>query len=107
MLLSVNLPDAESDALVGKKTLVVRFGKAKISRLYITLLIMTYSILPLLVTAGLPVKVALVVALPFPLAIYLIGLIIKKNTDFSRLAFFSIGLLMATAVFEALVLVIL
>ncbi len=109
MLLSVHLPDADSDAIVGKKTLVVRFGKTKISRLYMTLLVTTYLILPLLVIAGLPVEVALAAALPSPLAIYLIGLVAKKpdTADYSRLAFFSIGLLMATAVFEALVLVIL
>ena len=54
MLLSVNFPDAEGDAAVNKRTLVVKFGRQRAGRLFVGALALAYGMLPLLIWLGLP-----------------------------------------------------
>jgi 1,4-dihydroxy-2-naphthoate octaprenyltransferase len=68
MVLIIGLPDAVADAAVGKRTLVVRLGKARAARLYVLVLMGTYAGLPLLIWAGLPYMVAGAIVLGLPLA---------------------------------------
>ncbi|MDX1664138.1 MAG: prenyltransferase [Candidatus Promineifilaceae bacterium] len=63
MLLAIEFPDALGDAAVGKRTLVVRLGPEAAAKLLVTLLALVYVALPLLVVAGLPPLVALLLAL--------------------------------------------
>jgi 1,4-dihydroxy-2-naphthoate polyprenyltransferase len=70
MLLAIELPDAAGDALVGKRTLVVRLGGARAAALLRAVLIAVYGSIPLLLRAGLPpVAGALGAALSLPVAI--------------------------------------
>lgn len=63
MLMLIEFPDADGDAAVGKDTLVVRLGGARAARLVQIALVAFYLLLPLLVNAGLPGRVALSVGL--------------------------------------------
>ncbi len=104
MLLSVNFPDAAGDALVGKRTLVVIFGAARASRLFVAALALGYLLLPALVRLGLPALPALAVLLSLPIALWQVWRIRRgAATDpalWDGLAFWSIGLLMAAALLE-------
>jgi 1,4-dihydroxy-2-naphthoate octaprenyltransferase len=104
MLLAINFPDAAGDAVVGKRTLVVRRGAAWAARLYVLVLLAAYAMLPLLVAAGLPALVALAVCLPLPLAVWQgwrMGRGAWANPpQWGSLAFWSVGLLMGTAAAE-------
>ncbi len=68
--LSVNFPDAVSDARTGKQTLVVRRPDFAM-RLYRLALLGAYAAAPLMLLAGLPGLVALAVLIPAPLAVWL------------------------------------
>jgi 1,4-dihydroxy-2-naphthoate octaprenyltransferase len=70
MLMSINLPDAAGDAAAGKRTLVVRLGKASAARLHILSLMLAYVPLLPLVWAGLPAVVGAAVALSLPVALW-------------------------------------
>lgn len=104
MVLAINLPDAAGDAVVGKRTLVVRRGAAGAARLYVLVLVAAYGVLPLLVAAGLPGLVALAICLPLPLAVWQgwrMGRGAWANpAEWSSLGFWSVGLLMGTAAVE-------
>lgn len=111
MLLSVNFPDAVGDALVDKRTLVVIFGPQSTSALYLLVLIMPYLLLPLLVWLGLPAAAAFAVLLTLPLAAWQ-GWRIGRGAAvdpmrWEALAFWSIGLLLAAALLETAVFLIL
>ena len=67
MLLSVNFPDAEGDASVDKRTLVVKFGRQRAGRLFVGALALAYGLLPLLIWLGLPPLAAGAVLLTLPL----------------------------------------
>ncbi len=69
--LSVNFPDAVSDARTGKQTLVVRHPELAM-RLYRLALLGAYAATPLMLLAGLPGLVALAVLIPAPLAAWLL-----------------------------------
>ena len=109
MLLSVNFPDAVGDARVGKQTLVVIFGPARSGRFFVGALALAYLLLPLLVLAGLPGQVALVVLLTSPIAAWQAWRIRRgaatDSAAWDALGFWSIGLLMAAALLEAVVFV--
>lgn len=104
MLVSVNFPDAVGDALVNKRTLVVSLGPTRGAKLFVAALAAAYLSLPVLVWAGLPAAVALAVSLMLPIALWQ-GWRIRHGaaTDprqWSGLAFWSIGLLLGSAVLE-------
>ncbi len=107
MLLSVNFPDAAGDALVSKRTLVVIYGPQRTSTLFLAALACPYLLLPLLVWVGLPLAVALAVLLTLPLAAWQAWRIRHgAATDPARwtaLAFWSIALLLTTALLETAV----
>lgn len=65
----MNVPDTESDAAAGKKTLVVRLGVASSIRLHAVLQYGTYASLPLLWGLGMEGSIALAVLLTAPVAI--------------------------------------
>jgi 1,4-dihydroxy-2-naphthoate octaprenyltransferase len=104
MILVINFPDAASDRRAGKPTLVVRLGATRAARLHPALLALAYLSLPLLVAWGLPWAVALAVVLSLPLGVWLAVEVRRAHNggraDWSRPAFWSIGLLMGTAVLE-------
>ena len=104
MLLAVEFPDAAGDRQAGKRNLVVRWGGRGAARLYAALLVAAYTLLPLLVWAGLPEINALLFALLSPLALWLIWRISRGDWQNPRrwngLAFFSIVLLMGSATLQ-------
>lgn len=106
MIISVNLPDAAGDRQVDKHTLVVRLGPAGASRLYIGSLAAAYLSLPLLVLLGLPPLVALAALLPLPLALWQAYRMARgawaDPAAWNSLAFWSIGLLIASGGLEVL-----
>jgi len=92
MLLAIELPDAAGDAATGKRTLVVRLGAPAAARLYAALTIATLL--------GLPVRVALVTAIPAPLALFRVVRMLAEHRDpaaFERVTFFAVFLLVATS----------
>ncbi|MBP6786037.1 MAG: prenyltransferase [Candidatus Promineofilum sp.] len=101
MILVINFPDAAGDRQTGKRTLVVRLGAARAARLHTALLATAYLSLPLLVGAGLPALAAWAVLLPLPLAAWLTWRMVRGGwrdpAAWNGLAFWSIGLLMASA----------
>ena len=104
MLLSVNFPDAEGDATVNKRTLVVKFGRQRAGGLFVVALALAYGMLPVLIWLGLPPLAAGAVLLTLPLAIWQIWRIHRgaasDPTQWNALAFWSIGLLMSTTMLE-------
>ena len=98
-----------SGASVGKQTLVVIFGPARSGRFFVGALALAYLLLPLLVLAGLPGQVALVVLLTSPIAAWQAWRIRRgaatDSAAWDALGFWSIGLLMAAALLEAVVFV--
>lgn len=104
MLISVNFPDVAGDAQVDKRTLVVVIGPREGARLFLTALVLAYGVLPVLVMAGLPLRVALAVLLTLPIALWQAWRIRRgAATDpslWDGLAFWSIGLLMSAALLE-------
>ncbi len=105
MLLSVHLPDAEGDEAVGKRTLVVRMGRPHAARLYLVALTLAYLLLLPLVWAGLPGTVAVAILLTLPVALWQMRRVARgawaMPTQWNSLAFWSVALLIATAVLEA------
>lgn len=104
MIQVINFPDAAGDAQVGKRTLVVRLGQDRAVALYLVLFGLAYGSLPLLVWWGLPLLAATAVLLPLPLALWLAWQMHRfRQTGLARwnsLGFWSVGLLMGTAVLE-------
>jgi 1,4-dihydroxy-2-naphthoate octaprenyltransferase len=109
--LAIEIPDREGDAAVGKRTLVVRLGRARSARLLIAAMAMAYLSVPILVLLGLPPLVALAVLLPLPLAAWqawrLAGGAWSRAQSWNSLAFTSIALLMGTAALEAIAFLVL
>jgi 1,4-dihydroxy-2-naphthoate octaprenyltransferase len=106
MMLSVEYPDLEGDALTGKRTLVVRWGRQGAARAYLLALGLAYLSLPLLVTAGMPKLVVVAVALISPVAMMQAWRIRRGDyadpARWNLLAFYSVVLLMGTALAEIL-----
>jgi 1,4-dihydroxy-2-naphthoate octaprenyltransferase len=106
MVISVNLPDAAGDRKVDKRTLVIRFGPGGAACLYLICLALAYGTLPILVQLGLPLLVAQAVILPLPVALwqaYRIGRGAWTDPSaWNSLAFWSIALMILSAVLEAL-----
>lgn len=104
MLLSVHFPDADGDAAAGKRTLVVRLGRVNAARLYIISLALAYLLLVPLVWAGVPAEVTVAIALSLPLALWQIRRMAREEwtapSNWNSLAFWSVALLVGTAVLE-------
>jgi 1,4-dihydroxy-2-naphthoate octaprenyltransferase len=104
MILVINIVDAAGDQQVRKRTLVIRLGAEQAVRLYLGLLLTAYGLLPVLVLAGLPLLAAAAVLLPLPLALWQAWRMARgkwRNVSlWDSLAFWSIGLLMGTALLE-------
>ncbi len=104
MILVINMHDAAGDAVVGKRTLVIRLGDERAVRLYLSLLPLAYGVLPLLVLAGLPAAAALALLAVSPIAVWQWIRMARgqwaDESAWNSLAFWSIGLLMASALAE-------
>lgn len=104
MLISVNFPDVVGDARVNKRTLVVIIGPQQGARLFLTALVLAYALLPILIAAGLPGRVALSVLLTLPIALWQAWRIRRgaatDPTYWNGLAFWSIGLLLSAALMQ-------
>jgi 1,4-dihydroxy-2-naphthoate octaprenyltransferase len=106
MILGINFPDAAGDWQTDKYTLVIRLGAARAARLYLFVLALAYLSLPLLRAGGVPLPAVLAVLALSPLAAwqaYRMGRGDWKNPPaWDSLAFWSIALLMGTAVLVVL-----
>ncbi|MEJ7603221.1 MAG: prenyltransferase [Kofleriaceae bacterium] len=102
MLLAIEFPDAASDQATGKRTLVVRLGATRAAWLYVALTLAAYAWLPLAVLFGLPLHVALVAALPAPVALWRVIRIAdhRDPAAFERLTLFAVALLVMTSAAE-------
>jgi 1,4-dihydroxy-2-naphthoate octaprenyltransferase len=104
MLLAIEVPDAAGDRAVGKRTLVVRLGTERATRLYMLTVAAAYASLPVLAAAGLPKALALAAAVPAPVALWRITR--TRAGDFRRperwesVTFWAVALLVGTAVVE-------
>jgi 1,4-dihydroxy-2-naphthoate octaprenyltransferase len=106
MILVINFPDAAGDRQESKRTLVIRLGATGAVRLYLALISVAYLSLPLLVWAGLPPTAALALTIPLPLAVWQCLRMWRgdwqKPAAWNSLGFWSIGLLMGSAMLETL-----
>jgi 1,4-dihydroxy-2-naphthoate octaprenyltransferase len=104
MLLAIEFPDAAGDAAVGKRTLVVRLGAPAAARLYATVTIVAFGVLPLCALAGLPPRVAFAPLALAPVALWQAWRVARGDyRDPSRwesVAFWSVALLVASAIAE-------
>lgn len=105
MIISVNLPDADGDRIVKKRTLVVWLGRRKAGRIYILVLALAYLSLPVLVRLGLPALAVAGVMIPLPLAGWLALRMVRgawgKPGEWNSMAFWTIGLLVSSGALAA------
>ena len=109
MLLAIEFPDAAGDAATGKRTLVVRLGAPGAARLYQAITVAAFAWLPIAVLLGLPPRIALVAAIPAPLALWRVARI-GEHADpraYERLTFAAVALLVATSAAELAAVVVL
>jgi 1,4-dihydroxy-2-naphthoate polyprenyltransferase len=106
MLLAIEFPDAVGDAATGKRTLVVRLGGAWAARLYVLVIAAAYLTLPLWVSLGLPPRFAIAAATTSPLAAWQVTRVAggawREPDRWESVAFWSVVLLVSTAVVELL-----
>jgi 1,4-dihydroxy-2-naphthoate octaprenyltransferase len=106
MLLAVEFPDASADREAGKRNLVVRLGPALAARLYLTLLLLAFALLPLLWMAGLPRLVIGALAALSPLGLWQAWRTLRGDwrdpARWGLFAFGSIALLVAASLAELL-----
>jgi 1,4-dihydroxy-2-naphthoate octaprenyltransferase len=111
MLLAVEFPDEAGDAVVGKRTLVVRLGATRAAGLYVAALVLAYALLPLWSRLGVPTSVVRVLLLVLPLAAWLGWRVIRGDyrdrAQWDKLAFGSATLVALSALLEAAVYVVL
>jgi 1,4-dihydroxy-2-naphthoate octaprenyltransferase len=104
MLLTIELPDAASDAAHGKRTLVVRRGAEWAARRAAASLVVTFGSLPVLVLLGLPPLIALFAGLSAPLGLWqalrLWRGAFREPRHWESLALCSVALLATTTVAE-------
>jgi 1,4-dihydroxy-2-naphthoate octaprenyltransferase len=106
MLLAIEFPDAAGDAATGKRTLVVLLGGPWAARLYVLVVAAAYLTLPLWVSCGLPPRIAIAASTTSPLAAWQVirvaGGAWRERGRWNSVAFWSVALLIATAVAELL-----
>jgi 1,4-dihydroxy-2-naphthoate octaprenyltransferase len=99
MLIAIEFPDEAGDVAAGKRTLVVRLGAARAAKLYAAITAAAF-VWPLLALAlGLPARVALLMLVPAPIALWRI-LRLRDHADrdaFERLTFFAVFLVVVTS----------
>lgn len=104
MLLTIELPDAASDAALGKRTLVVRHGAEWGARSGAGVVIASFCALPLFVPFGLPWQIAAVATLPAALGAWHAARLLRgafhEPKNFGSLAFCSVALLAGTTLAE-------
>jgi len=104
MLLAVEFPDEAGDAVVGKRTLIVRIGAGWSAVLYVAALTLAYALLPVWGWLGLPPSAALALAIVFPLALWLAARVVRGEYRmpryWNRLAFGSAALMFISALLE-------
>jgi 1,4-dihydroxy-2-naphthoate octaprenyltransferase len=99
MLLAIEFPDAVGDALTGKRTLVVKLGARPAALLYVVITLLAFVWPVIAYACGLPGHVAALMAVPSPIAIWLI-VRIADHADasaFERLTFWAVFLLVSTS----------
>jgi 1,4-dihydroxy-2-naphthoate octaprenyltransferase len=101
MLLAIELPDAAGDAATGKRTLVVRLGALTGARLYASLTITAFAVLPLLAQGVLPPRVAIAPLALAPLAIWQAARVVRGGyadpARWDSVAFWAVALLAGSA----------
>jgi 1,4-dihydroxy-2-naphthoate octaprenyltransferase len=101
MLLAIELPDAAGDAATGKRTLVVRLGALTGARLYASLTIAGFAMLPLLAQGVLPPRVAIAPLALAPLAIWQASRVVRGGyadpARWDSVAFWAVALLAGSA----------
>ncbi|MET0793180.1 MAG: prenyltransferase [Polyangiaceae bacterium] len=106
MLLTIELPDAASDAALGKRTLVVRRGAEWAARCAAALVVVSYMGLPLFVLLGLPLPLAVAAMALAPLGVWhasrLLRGAFRDPGKWESLAACSVALLAGTASAELL-----
>jgi 1,4-dihydroxy-2-naphthoate octaprenyltransferase len=104
MLLAIELPDAAGDAATGKRTLVVRLGALTGARLYASLTIAGFAMLPLLAQGVLPPRVAIAPLALAPIAIWQATRVARGGyadpARWGSVAFWSVALLAGGAAAE-------
>ena len=104
MLLTIELPDAASDAALGKRTLVVRHGAEWAARYGAGIALASFGALPVLVWCGLPWLIATVAAALAPVGAWQAARLLRgafrDPKRWESLAFCSVALLAATALGE-------
>ena len=104
MLLAIEFPDAAGDAVVGKRTLVVRWGGARAARLYQIAVAVAYLWLLIAVPLGLPLAIAGGILITAPLALWLIRQMSRgiwhQPVRWETLAFATVALLVVTSIAE-------
>lgn len=102
MLIAIELPDAEGDAIAGKRTLVVRYGAPWGAQIYVVLTTLAYLAVPVGSLLGLPTRVVIAATLPVPIAAWRLSRAANdaKDGSFEPLAMFGVMLLMGTAACE-------
>jgi 1,4-dihydroxy-2-naphthoate octaprenyltransferase len=105
MIIGVAFPDAEGDARVGKRTLVVRCGGPLAARIHALALGAAYVSLPGLVAGGLPVEVALAAAAGAPIAVWRGWRVLGRGdwavpARFEAVAFWAVALLVGTSLLQ-------
>jgi len=102
MLLAVEFPDEAGDAAVGKRTLVVRLGSYRASRLYAGALALAYVAAVAAVPAGVPWSACFAFVTGLPVAAWLTWQTLRgeKPRQWSRIAFGTAALLIGSALLE-------
>jgi 1,4-dihydroxy-2-naphthoate octaprenyltransferase len=107
MLLAVEFPDEAGDAVVGKRTLVVRLGAGRAAALYVAALVLAYALMPMWGLLGLPRSAMWVLFVALPLAVWLGWRVLRGDyrepKRWDRLAFGSATLVTLSALLEAAV----
>jgi 1,4-dihydroxy-2-naphthoate octaprenyltransferase len=105
MMLSIEYPDAKSDAEAGKATLVVRLGGARSARVYGAAVGAAYAALPAIGAAGVPLRVVVATSLGLPLGVWLAWRVLSgawaEPRAWDSMAFWSIALLIGTTLAQS------
>ena len=107
MLLAVEFPDEAGDAVVGKRTLVVRLGAGRAAALYVAALVLAYALMPIWGWIGVPRSAIWMLFVALPLAAWLAWRVAlgdyREPRHWDRLAFGSATLVTLSALLEAAV----